>query len=204
MVEFSTLPELIAAIAYGPIYGIAICLFKDIIHTLLDRTAAISDFTNLLLNSSFIFIAGMLYSRSMFSGDKKVIKPEGYKRRDYRRKRIFKSAFFGAIISLVPQFIITRYIAYPMLERLYSDRGVTIPALLEDYQVCYDRVVRHLHLPETVAAFMPKLTNISRGILFINLPMTLVKLFIVTCITAIVYKWISPFLHNRKKKKKKK
>jgi len=198
-VDFSTLPELIGSIAYGPIIGVIICIVKNVIHMMIRNTSAVSDFSNMLLNSTFIFIAGMLYSRSMFLGDKNVVQPEDYKRKDYRRRRIFKSAFFGAIISAVPQFFITSYISYPLLEKLYYNRGLTVEVLLEDYQVCYERVLRHL--PQAISSLMPEMTNMARGIAFINLPVTFAKLFVVTVITAIIYKWISPFLHYRPKDK---
>jgi len=201
-VEFSSVAELIAAIAYGPVFGVLICVIKDIIHMIIFNTSAVSDFTNMLLDSSFVFIAGLLYSRSMFYGDKKVVQPEGSKVKDYRRRRIFTSAFSGAIISAVPQFLITRYIAYPLLERLYSDRGVTIEYILQNYQVSFDRIMRHL--PSAISAVIPDMDGISKAIVYFNLPVTFLKLFVVTSITAIVYKWISPFLHYRHKDKRRK
>ena len=199
-VEFSTLPELIASIAYGPLFGVAVCIFKNIVHVVFHPSYVISDFANLLLDSSFVFIAGLLYSRSMFYGDKKVIQPEDA-HKDYRRKRIFKSAFIGSIISAVPQFLITRFIAYPLFDKYYADQGGSTERILAAYQESYDIITAKL--PPFIANLIPHVTNISRAIILYNLPMTFIKLFIVTCITALIYKYISRPLHYRKKKKAK-
>ena len=199
-VEFSTLPELIASIAYGPVFGVLVCFIKNFIHVIIHPTWAVSDFTNLLLDSTFVFIAGLIYSRSMFSGDKKVVQPENSKHKDFRRRRIFKSSFIGAIIAVIPQFLITRFIAYPLLEMLFrANRGITIEKLLADYQANYN-AIRNI-LPHAISRIMPEITNITRAIIVFNLPITFVKLFIVTVVTALIYKYISPFLHYRKKTK---
>ncbi|MBQ3903713.1 MAG: ECF transporter S component [Eubacterium sp.] len=201
IMDFSAIPELIASIAYGPIVGVMICLIKNVIHMMMHHRDVVSDLNNMLSNSTFVFIAGLLYSRSMFAGDRNVVQPKNYKKKDYRRRRILKSGILGALISMVPQFFITNYITYPLLERLYAERGVTIAALLTDYQSCYARVLRHL--PAGLGSLMPQMTDMARGVLFINLPLAFTKLFVITVITAIIYKWISPFLHYRENKKKK-
>lgn len=200
-VEFATVPELIASIAYGPLVGVAICLFKDVLHAAIYNANIIADLSNLLLDSVFVVIAGLIYSRSMFRGDSAVHRPEGYKRKDYRRRRIFNSSLIGAFISLVPQFFITRYISFPLLEYFFSGRGFDTAQLLSDYQNGIAGIKSYL--PEGVASLIPGITSLSRGIIMFNLPVSLFKMLFATVITALVYKHISAFLHNRKRKKKK-
>lgn len=198
-VEFATVPELIASIAYGPLVGVAICLFKDVLHAAIYNANIIADLSNLLLDSVFIVIAGLLYSRSMFHGDSAVHRPEGYKRKDYRRKRILKSSLTGALISLVPQFFITRYISFPLLERFFGGRGFDSAQLLSDYQNGMAGIKSYL--PERIASLIPGITNLSRGIIVFNLTVSLFKMLVAAVITAIIYKHISAFLHNRQRKK---
>ena len=198
--EFSTIPELIASIAYGPLVGVLICFIKNVILILFRSTNIMSSLTNLLLDSSFVFIAGLIYSKSMFSGDKKVVQPKNNKRKDYRRRRIFLSSLSGAVISAVPQFFITRYIAYPGIVRL--NENITFDSILALYRESYDKLLGAL--PQFVSRIMPEMNSISKAIIIYNLPLTFIKLFIVTVFTALIYKYISPFLHYREKNKKKK
>lgn len=201
-VDFSTLPELVASIAYGPLFGVAICIVKNVVHIMLRPEAAMSDFTNIIIDSVFVFIAGLLYSRSMFYGDKKVTNPKDGKIKDYRRKRIFTSSLSGAVISLVPQFFITRFVAYPLLESIFGSDRITLDMIFERYVESYAAL--KAYLPEGISSALPEFKSLSGAILMINIPLTIGKLFIVTVITAVVYNWISPFLHYRKKPDKKK
>ncbi len=199
--EFAALPELIASIAYGPVFGVIICIIKNLIRVIFDQYNFVSYINNTLLDSTFVFIAGLLYSRSMFSGDNRI--NTAGKSRDYRRKRIFSSCFAGAVISAVPQFFITRFIAYPLIAKVYGEsQGITMEFLFKSYQDSYLAIMNRL--PEGIAKLVPEMNSISTGILLYNLPITFIKLFIITVITAIIYKYISPFLHYRRKKKRKK
>ena len=199
--EFAALPELIASIAYGPVFGVIICIIKNLIRVIFDQYNFVSYINNTLLDSTFVFIAGLLYSRSMFSGDNRI--NTAGKSRDYRRKRIFSSCFAGAVISAVPQFFITRFIAYPLIAKVYAEsQGITMEFLFKSYQDSYLAIMNRL--PEGIAKLVPEMNSISTGILLYNLPITFIKLFIITVITAIIYKYISPFLHYRRKKKRKK
>lgn len=200
-VEFSTIPELMVSIAYGPLIGALIVVIKNLIHMAIVPSYAISDLTNIMLDSVFIIIAGLLYSRSMFRGDKKVSGHKNANKKGYRRKRIFVSSLTGALISLVPQFLITRYIAFPLIEKFYGDKGVTMASILASYQNSMTGLKNFL--PDAVSRFLPEITSISKGILFFNMPVTFGKLFISTVVVALTYKYVSPFLHYRKKKSKK-
>ena len=197
-IDFSVLPELIASIAYGPLFGVIICVLKNLVIIFFDSSKTVSCLTNLLLNSVFVFIAGLIYSRSLFSGDKKVDKSKQIKRKGYRRRRIFLSSFIGMFINIIPQFLITRYLAYPII--ISANK-------LEGFSFFTNRYVQSYNeLSEIIPLFgkiVPKVTSVSWGIVDFNIPITFVKLFIVTVLVAFSYKYISPFLHYRKKNKKK-
>ena len=90
--DFSVLPELIAAIAYGPIIGGVVCLLKFAIHMTIVPTAWISDIANLFVEEAFIITASVFYLKKHFhkkrkkqAGQKKAVqKKENYNRLTHR------------------------------------------------------------------------------------------------------------------------
>lgn len=64
--DVSDLPELLAAFALGPIWGIAVTLLKNVLFCLLHGTHSgyVGELCNFLLGSVFSFTAGLIYHRS--------------------------------------------------------------------------------------------------------------------------------------------
>ena len=63
--DISDLPELLAAFALGPVYGIVVSLLKNILFSVLHGTSSayVGELSNFLLGSIFSFTAGLLYQR---------------------------------------------------------------------------------------------------------------------------------------------
>ncbi len=59
--DFSDLPALIGAFAFGPVTGVVIVLLKNVIHLLVSQTAWIGELSNFILGVLFILPAGLLY-----------------------------------------------------------------------------------------------------------------------------------------------
>ena len=59
--DFAELPALIAAFAYGPISGVAVCLVKNLIALLKTSSGGIGTLCNFLLGVSFVVPAGIVY-----------------------------------------------------------------------------------------------------------------------------------------------
>lgn len=59
--DFSDLPELIGAFAYGPWAGVAIALIKNLLHLMSTSTVGVGELSNFLLGATFSFTAGMIY-----------------------------------------------------------------------------------------------------------------------------------------------
>lgn len=59
--DFSDLPELIAAFAYGPISGILVALLKNAIHMLVSQSGFVGELSNFILGSVFALTAGLVY-----------------------------------------------------------------------------------------------------------------------------------------------
>ncbi len=59
--DFSDLPELIGAFAYGPVAGIIIALVKNIIHLAVSQSGYIGELSNFILGAVFAGCAGLVY-----------------------------------------------------------------------------------------------------------------------------------------------
>ena len=194
--DFSVLPELIASIAYGPIIGGVVCLLKFALHIIIVPTAWISDIANFFVEEAFILTASVFYLKKHFHRKKKN---KNGKTRQFRRKRIIIGSLIGIIPALIIQFITNYYFVFPMLEKYYGQYGYTQADILQKYASSLDAISKHL--PQAIASALPKITEIWQGILFFNIPFTLVKLIIAMLVTALIYPIISPYLHFRKKTK---
>lgn len=61
--DFSELPALIAAFAFGPVSGVMVCLVKNLVNVLFTTTGGVGELSNFVLGASFVFPAGLIYMR---------------------------------------------------------------------------------------------------------------------------------------------
>ncbi len=61
-IEFSDLPALIMSFAYGPVSGILVELFKNLLHCTITSTGFVGEFANFVVNGIFVATAGLIYS----------------------------------------------------------------------------------------------------------------------------------------------
>ena len=59
--DLSELPALIAAFSLGPVYGVAVCLVKNLLHLLITSTGGVGELSNFLLGAVFVLVAGLIY-----------------------------------------------------------------------------------------------------------------------------------------------
>lgn len=62
--DFSELPALITTFAYGPGWGILVCLIKNIIHIFFGSSMGIGEVSNFILGAVFVGVAGIIYKRN--------------------------------------------------------------------------------------------------------------------------------------------
>lgn len=94
--DFSELPALLAAFSLGPVYGVVVCLVKNLIHLTITSTVGAGELCNFLLGACFVFPAGLLYQR---------IKT---------RKGALIGALVGAVVMAVLSVPLNYYITYPI------------------------------------------------------------------------------------------
>lgn len=59
--DFSELPALITSFAFGPLYGMAVCLVKNLLHLPFTQTGGVGELSNFLLGAIFVGCAGLIY-----------------------------------------------------------------------------------------------------------------------------------------------
>lgn len=62
-VDFGELPALIVSFAAGPVYGVAVCFIKNLMSMPKTITMGAGELANFIIGASFVFTAGMVYSK---------------------------------------------------------------------------------------------------------------------------------------------
>lgn len=109
--DISELPALLAAFALGPVYGMVVCLVKNLIHLMITSTAGAGELCNFLLGASFVIPAGLLY------------------RRMKSRKGALIGVLIGSVIMALFSIPLNYYVTYP----IYSN-FMPIDVILGMYQ----------------------------------------------------------------------
>ena len=188
--DFSSLPEVIASIAYGPIFGVIIVVIKNLIYIAIKikSLSVPSIITNIVLDTLFVYITGAFYSRKMFPLD-----PEDRPVGDWRRLYILGGGAIGSGVAAVSSFFLAYYVTYPILFKNYA--GYSEEYIIYTYQLALDRL--NSILPGKLSGIVNGIVSLKRGILIYNVPHTFLKYFIVAVIAAVIYNFLSPVLHFR-------
>ncbi len=94
--DFSELPALIAAYAYGPVSGIAVCLIKNMIHLLNTQSGGVGELSNFILGAVYVTIAGFVY---------RIL---------HNKKGALTGAILGAVMMAVISVPSNYFIVYPV------------------------------------------------------------------------------------------
>ena len=99
--DFSELPALIVAFAYGPIAGVAVCLIKNLLHLLGTTTMGVGELSNFLLGASFVFTAGLIYQKNK------------------TRKGALLGTLIGAAVMAIISFPVNLFVTYPFFTTVF-------------------------------------------------------------------------------------
>ncbi|QFJ56173.1 ECF transporter S component [Pseudobutyrivibrio xylanivorans] len=94
--DVSELPALMASFALGPVYGVIVCLIKNILHLFITQTGGVGEFSNFILGAAFVLPAGLIYHH------KKT------------KKNAIIGAVVGAVIMAAISFPSNLYVVYPV------------------------------------------------------------------------------------------
>ena len=111
--DVSELPALLAAYAYGPVSGIAVCLIKNLIKLPSTSTAAVGELFNFVMGALFVGVAGIVYKRNK------------------TRKGAILAAALGAVAMAVVSVPVNYYISYPVYAKMFGG----LDQIIDAYQV---------------------------------------------------------------------
>lgn len=197
-IDVSAILELLSAIAYGPVAGIGVTLIKNVIYILILRNSLATILPNVILDCTFVVVSSVVYTNAMHKFER--TKNNGVKNKHVRLKKILMSGFIAAVITSLMSYFAVNYIMFPLAMKLYSGYGYTEQYFL----TCYNNSLQAVnsYLPQSIGGKVTEIKTLSQGSLVYNVPINFYKLVGVTVFDALVYKWLSPYLHYRKRKKK--
>lgn len=94
--DFSELPALLASFAYGPLWGVAVCLVKNLIHLTDSQTGGVGELSNFLLGAVFVGTSGIVYLKK------------------HTKSGAVAGSILGALVMGVASLFINYYIVYPI------------------------------------------------------------------------------------------
>lgn len=111
--DVSELPALLASFSLGPVYGVAVCLIKNLLNLIFHgSTGGIGELCNFLLGAAFVATAGIIYRRSK------------------SRKTAVIGCLVGAAVMAVVSAPVNYFISYPVYAKMFGG----IDAILAAYQ----------------------------------------------------------------------
>lgn len=118
--DFSELPALVTSFALGPIYGVLVCLIKNVVHLFVTNSAGIGELANFLMGAVFVFSAGIIYKK------KKT------------RVNALIACIIGAFLMGLISLPINYYITYPFYTKVFFGGDVNI--IIATYQAIFSEV----------------------------------------------------------------
>ena len=111
--DFSELPAIIASFSFGGIYGVVVCLVKNLINLPFSSTGGVGELSNFILGASFVYIAGTFYK--------------------FRKNRA--GAFIGSVTGATSMALISIVSNYFLVYPFYVNViGMPIEAILGMYR----------------------------------------------------------------------
>ncbi|MDO5712953.1 MAG: ECF transporter S component [Tissierellia bacterium] len=109
--DISDMPALIGGFAMGPVVGVGIELFKNILHILLKGTSTggVGELSNFLIGSIFVFTAATIY----------------------KKHRTYKGAFFGLLAGIIAMTVLATVSNYFVVFPLYAKLMVPMETIIE-------------------------------------------------------------------------
>ena len=115
--DVSELPALLATFSLGPLYGVVVCLIKNLLNLAHTQSSGVGELCNFLLGAVFVFTTGVIYNKMK------------------NRKGALIGSFVGALVMAIMSLPINYYITYPF----YSN-FMPIEAIIGAYQAIFSGV----------------------------------------------------------------
>lgn len=155
--DFSDLPALIGAFAYGPLWGVVIELVKNLLHLTVSATGGVGELANFIMGAALVFPAGRIYKRNK------------------SRKTALMGCVVGSLCMGVMAAVMDYFVLLPLFQ-MFMPMDEMIAAF---------------------AAFIPLIDTKLDVVLWNALPMNILKGAVISLITMLLYKRLSPILKGR-------
>lgn len=106
--DFSEVPAIIAAFTLGPVYGVGVCLIKNIIHMLVSSSMWIGELSNFIIGTAFTLTSGYIYKH----------------RTKKNRKSVIISGTFGALAMAIVGVVSNYFVIYPLYFTVWPKEAV--------------------------------------------------------------------------------
>ncbi|MBQ7936138.1 MAG: ECF transporter S component [Clostridia bacterium] len=123
--DFSELPALIAAFAFGPWHGVLVCFVKNVLHLFVTNTAGVGELANFLMGVFFVVPAGFIY------------------RHHKSRRNALIGALTGAFVMGAACVLINYFIVYPIYYQIAMPKAVILAAY-QDILPAVDSIFKSL------------------------------------------------------------
>lgn len=157
--DFGDLPALIGAFSMGPVWGVIICLIKNLLSLFNTATAGVGELANFINGAAFVFAAGLIYKKNK------------------TKRGAVIGALSGTVIMCIAGFLVNVYITYPFYEKAMMPMEVIVGMY---------------------SAILPWADTLIKGLLVFNLPFSFARGILLSLITMIVYKRLSPIIKGKK------
>ena len=104
--DFSDLPALLGAFAYGPVAGVIIEFLKNLIHCAASQSATVGELSNFILGAVFVFTAGMIYKKHK------------------NKKAALIGGLLGALAMGIASVPSTHFVVYPFYYNFIPEENV--------------------------------------------------------------------------------
>ena len=152
--DFSDLPALIGAFAYGPLWGVVIELIKNLLHLMRSATGGVGELANFLMGAALVLPAGLIYKRHK------------------SRKRALIGCVAGSLCMGVMAALMNHFVLLPLFQMFMP---------MEEMIAAF-------------ASFIPFIDSRLDVVLWNALPMNILKGAVISLITMLLYKRLSPIL----------
>ena len=115
--DLAELPALIAAFAYGPLAGAAVCLVKNLISLMKSSSGGVGTLCNFLLGVLFVVPAGLIY----------------------KKNRTRKGALIGSLVGAAAMAIVSIFVNYYLVYPIYT-AFMPMEAIIGMYQAINPKV----------------------------------------------------------------
>ena len=139
--DFSDFPALFVGITAGPVYGVIVCLIKNLIHIPLGSTGGIGEIANFVIGAVYVLTASLIHVKLK------------------NRKGIILGGLAGSFTMAAVAYPVNLFIVYPAYVRIYF--GGSVESVVKTYSVLLPWISG---LPQALLVFNTPF-NIAKGLI---------------------------------------